>query len=114
MAQFKRIFVVAVAAAFLAACAVDASMVKMMQPAGSEFSQSLHKGYVTIGEMEQKEVVSVRGAGQGGDISKVNYHTGIAEGVRRAILRLENEAGAAMGLHDSDGVTQEQLEEMMV
>ena len=65
-------------------------------------------------EMEQKEVVSVRGAGQGGDISKVNYHTGIAEGVRRAILRLENEAGAAMGLHDSDGVTQEQLEEMIV
>ena len=55
MAQFKRFFVVAAAAAFLAACAVDASMVKMMQPTGSEFSQSLHKGYVTIGEMEQKE-----------------------------------------------------------
>ena len=68
---------------------------------------------VLLREMEQKEVVSVRGAGQGGDISKVNYHTGIAEGVRRAILRLENEAGAAMGLHDGDGVTQEQLEEMM-
>ena len=55
MAQFKRFLVVAAAAAFLAACAVDASMVKMMQPSGSEFSQSLHKGYVMIGEMEQKE-----------------------------------------------------------
>jgi OOP family OmpA-OmpF porin len=55
MAQFKRFFVVTVAAAFLAACAIDASMVKMMQPSGSEFSQSLHKGYVSIGEMEQKK-----------------------------------------------------------
>ena len=55
MAQFKRFFVMAAVAAFLAGCAVDASMVKMMQPAGSEFSQALHKGYVEIGEMEQKE-----------------------------------------------------------
>ena len=55
MAQFKSFVVVAAAAAFLTACAVDSSMVKMMQPSGSEFTQALHKGYVTIGEMEQKE-----------------------------------------------------------
>ena len=56
MAQIQRLFIVATAAIFLAACAVvDVSMVEMMQPTGSEFSQNLHKGYVEIGKMEQQE-----------------------------------------------------------
>lgn len=56
MVHIQRLFVVVAAAAALGACTtIDASMVKMMEPTGSEFAQILHKGYSELGVAEQQE-----------------------------------------------------------
>lgn len=56
MVHIQRLFVVVAAAAALGACTtIDASMVKMMEPTGSEFAQILHKGYSELGVAEQRE-----------------------------------------------------------
>ena len=64
-------------------------------PAFSEMLQVLF-------EIEQREVAAMRGAGQGGDVSKVNYHTGIAEGVLRARKRMESEAQSVLNPDEED------------
>lgn len=38
-----------------------------------------------------KELASMRAAAREGDLGKIQYHTGIVDGVERAVLRMANE-----------------------
>jgi hypothetical protein len=42
-------------------------------------------------EVAEKEMVSMRAAAREGDLGKIQYHTGIVDGVERAVLRMDNE-----------------------
>lgn len=42
-------------------------------------------------EVGEKEMVSMRAAAREGDLGKIQYHTGIVDGVERAVLRMANE-----------------------
>tara|TARA_R110000823_G_scaffold1526_3_gene5893 strand:+ start:744 stop:989 length:246 start_codon:yes stop_codon:yes gene_type:complete len=45
----------------------------------------------------EKEVVGLRSAAREGEGGKIQYHTGITDGIDRAILRMSNEKKDALG-----------------